>query len=889
VTLGHPRQATLVLRQRILAPLRGSAINETTAELVGAQRHIIKRPRLTRLLDETTARIILLVAPAGYGKTTLAREWCESRWGPTVWYRAGASAADVAALAADISRVVETVVPGAGEALRDYLRGQDGREPNVATLAQLLGSGLICWPQHAILVLDDYHQLIESRASDDFMGLIAQHAPIRLLLCGRSRPVWALARQLIYGQIFELDRAELAMTKAEVDEILPVPLSQEAFRLRQVAGGWPAVIGLAAHSSVARLPPSTLSHTLHSFFAQELFDRCAPRLQSALIRLAMLPAITDPLAAIAIGQEARATMAEAALAGFLTIHDGQDYELHPLLREFLRKKAPLLAEEDRQFVIDGTLKALIATHRWDDAFTVIVDCDVPHALPTLVEAALDHLLCVGRVATIRSWIEQARVEGLTDPLIDLAEGELAVRAGDLAHARFYGCRAASNATEEKGNRFRSLKLLGLVAQLSDDYETAISYYRSSEELAQTQAEVREALWGQFAAANHSESDDAIAIFSKLKALADEEPDDYLRLASGQFRLICLNHTSLETMSEELGIQYPLVSLATNPHIVSSFLILYAQCLMLSGHYSKALRIGIEATETAARFGLVFAVPYAQTVQAFAMSGLKRFNEADSVIRKLIDHASDNGDSLTLANARVARARLLLAQGAYADASEETDPRLLRASTPGMRGESLAVHALALACLGDLSGAELMLREARKYSRAVETETPALATEAVISLQAAINDDSAARFLQHVNVTRHVDAFVAAYRAYPDLLSTYAALKPFRSLVEETLARGDDREFAQGVAAWRESRAVEDPPLSRRELDVLALVAIGLGNAAIAQKLYISEATVKVHMRHIFEKLGVSSRTQAALHPVARRAHYATSEISSQTPPDARSL
>jgi DNA-binding NarL/FixJ family response regulator len=72
------------------------------------------------------------------------------------------------------------------------------------------------------------------------------------------------------------------------------------------------------------------------------------------------------------------------------------------------------------------------------------------------------------------------------------------------------------------------------------------------------------------------------------------------------------------------------------------------------------------------------------------------------------------------------------------------------------------------------------------------------------------------------------------------------------------------------------------------VEVLALVATGLGNAAIAQKLYISEATVKVHMRHIFEKLGVNSRTQAALHPAARKAYYATSEISAQAPPGARS-
>src|SRR2546423_3679885 len=195
------------------------------------------------------------------------------------------------------------------------------------------------------------------------------------------------------------------------------------------------------------------------------------------------------------------------------------------------------------------------------------------------------------------------------------------------------------------------------------------------------------------------------------------------------------------MSDELETRYPLITLSSNPHIISSFLIIYAQCLMLSGSYAKALSIGIEAAETAARFGLVFAVPYAKTVQAFTMFGLKRFDDANSLIDSLIDCARRDGDSLTVANARVARARLFLAQGSYVDAREETEPRLLRASTPGMYGESLAVHALSLACAGKLSAAKISLDEARSSSRAIETESTALATEAVMALQAGTNDGS----------------------------------------------------------------------------------------------------------------------------------------------------
>ena len=62
--------------------------SETHAGAVGAASHIIKRPRLTKMLDETEARIILLCAPAGYGKTTLAREWVATRSEPVHWYPA---------------------------------------------------------------------------------------------------------------------------------------------------------------------------------------------------------------------------------------------------------------------------------------------------------------------------------------------------------------------------------------------------------------------------------------------------------------------------------------------------------------------------------------------------------------------------------------------------------------------------------------------------------------------------------------------------------------------------------------------------------------------------------------------------------------------------------
>src|SRR5918912_1277701 len=190
-------------------------MSEQTTEAPSARRHIIKRPRLTRLLDESSARIILLVAPAGYGKTTLAREWCNRGSKQIVWYGAGASAADIAALAADMSRTVEAVVPRSGSRLRTYLRNLDAPERDVSKLAQLLADALIAWPHDAWLVIDDYHHAVAAQPTDAFIGLLAARAPIRLLLGSRTRPSWATARHFIYGEILEVRRAELAMTDSE--------------------------------------------------------------------------------------------------------------------------------------------------------------------------------------------------------------------------------------------------------------------------------------------------------------------------------------------------------------------------------------------------------------------------------------------------------------------------------------------------------------------------------------------------------------------------------------------------------------------------------------------------------------------------------------------------
>ena len=126
------------------------------------------------------------------------------------------------------------------------------------------------------------------------------------------------------------------------------------------------------------------------------------------------------------------------------------------------------------------------------------------------------------------------------------------------------------------------------------------------------------------------------------------------------------------------------------------------------------------------------------------------------------------------------------------------------------------------------------------------------------------DESALReACQVVDETGNFDAFVTAYRACPALIAVLPNVddqdKRFTSVVLEN-------DSALAYAAGLVPRPVADrsgADLTRREREILELVSQGLSNRQIARTLWIAESTVKVHIHHILEKLGVRSRTEAA--------------------------
>ena len=253
------------------------------------ERRIIERPRLIKLLDECEARIILLLAPAGYGKTTLARQWAKTLNG-AIWISCTPAHRDVAVLAEDLGRCLDQ---GDGEMTR-LVREFVAAHAN----PQLVGRSDRRAPDRPRF--SNRYSLVADRRlpragrvdrAEDFVDTFQQDANRRFMIASRQRPAWATSKRVLYGEVQENCNASVGDGRGESSDLLGRPLESKI--LAEQAEGWPAVIALAAAADFELAPVGALPSALHDYFAEELFQRASPDLQGRLIDLSLLPRVPE--------------------------------------------------------------------------------------------------------------------------------------------------------------------------------------------------------------------------------------------------------------------------------------------------------------------------------------------------------------------------------------------------------------------------------------------------------------------------------------------------------------------------------------------------------------------------------------------------------------------
>ena len=210
----------------------------------------VPRPRLLARLDEGLARgLVLVCAPAGYGKTVLLADWTRCVGQPAAWLSLDAGDNDPARFWRHAVAALDRARPGTGERVAPLLG------PPAPSSFQGLVTALIneLAADEAVVVLDDYH-VISSQQVHESLAFLADHRPagIGVVLASRSDPPLPLPRLRAGGQLTEIRAAELRFTPAEAGELLQHAASAlpdaSVAALAARTEGWAAGLQLAALS-----------------------------------------------------------------------------------------------------------------------------------------------------------------------------------------------------------------------------------------------------------------------------------------------------------------------------------------------------------------------------------------------------------------------------------------------------------------------------------------------------------------------------------------------------------------------------------------------------------------------------------------------------------------
>jgi LuxR family transcriptional regulator, maltose regulon positive regulatory protein len=828
------------------------------------RRHA-RRPRLTRLLDESTAQAILVTAPAGYGKTTLAMEWLQGRE-DVVWYRATNASADVAAFSAGLAETVAQLVPGAGERLRQRLRVADTPERAARPLAELLAEDLAAWPDGALLVIDDYHLVADSQPVEDFFDWLLTLAPgLRVLVTTRRRPRWASARRILYGEITEIGRDQLVMNAEEAGRVLEDRTPESVRALVAQAEGWPALIGLAALTAAREIPGERVSEALYRYLAEEVMRRESPEAERLMLIASVPVALDARVAEEVLNIDDPEPLLDGFVADGLLQPSGSQFRFHPLLRTFLRHK--LEAEDPKLFaeLTDKSIADARATERWEEAFELAIDISGALALEILEQAGAE-LLAAGRIETLDRWLAQLGEEGFRQPVARLVHAEVALRKGQLAQAAGLAEAAAIELAADSEHISRAWHLAGQALYLRSQSEAAARFQRRAHKFARGPEDMKRALWGLAMTETELGLDIAESRIDALQKLEAGDVNTKLRVGLGR-QIIAASRGSFAGIWDEIQ---PLTSLADHADDPMAKTTLWANAAYLCvarAHYSEGAQLAERALESCLQFRLDFATGFCLGYLAAAEAGMRQFAAASQRLRELADLAERQDNAYLRLMHAVLSIRLALARGQGSQALNIEIPLPDVLVPPASRGELLSLVAIAAAVEGQFELAHQNVEAARRLTRAVEARFFSEFAE-LIEFRTTTNrvDEAESRSVELIMATAEadfLDAFVVAYRVYPELLLTLSKSSRLIAL-RGVIRRSNDIAFARAHGLSIGNTNPQTADLTKRETEVLSLLSRGLTNSQIAKRLFISESTVKVHVHRILAKLGAKTRLQAAL-------------------------
>ena len=886
----------------------------TKLHVPGSRTDLVSRPRLAERLDDGFGQgLVLVCAPAGYGKTVLLADWARHGRRPAAWLSLDAGDNDpvrfwrhvLAALDQVHEGIAGRVSPLAGPPPPSSFEGLVTALIN--DLAARPGDG------EALLVLDDYH-VIGSRQVHDSLRFLLEHRPpgLRLVLTSRSDPPLALARLRARRQLAELRAAELQFTAEEAAALLRqvAAIPDVALPAADVAAlaarteGWAAGLQLAALSLRGQpditgfVAAFTGSHRyVLDYLTEEVLERQPEQVRAFLLETSVLERLSGPLCDAVTGRAgSQALLEQVERAGlFLMPLDEVRgwWRYHHLFADLLR--ARLQQEQPGQ---------VAQLHRdaaaWHEDHGLAEDA-IRHAVAAgemtwaarLIERQFDTIAGLrGEAATIQRWLAALPADLVQSrPRLLLAQAQVDVGAGRVeAVERLVEAaeRAQAGAAEEPfdppggpgGSLLVNIPALiaihrSLLAMLHGDAEATAAFASRTlaelgegeqllEYVARFNLGIADWLRGRLA--------DAERVFVPSIAGWADRPTitvwgrhvlGQVQRARGHLDAAALAcQQALETTAPPGRPPLP----AAGPAYVCLAEVAYQRNELEAAlrHVTEGIALCRQLAYTPPLAAGLVTLAWIRQATGDPAGALKAMGEAGQAAP---------GPPGLLNPVPAQRARLLLAQGDLAAAARWAAERGLgpddEPDYPREPGHLLLARVL---LAQDRPGQALALLDRLHAAAAAQDRTGSMIEAGALRALALAAGGQEADAVSTLAGALTLACPQGQVRIFADEGSPMAAL--VRKLIAaqrsgQAAARVPlgclarlQRAFDAGHTAPR-TLAVPGlvEPLTSRELEVLERLAAGRSNQAIARELVVTLDTVKKHVSHVLDKLGAANRTE----------------------------
>lgn len=859
---------------------------------------LVRRTRLVQKLDQgLEVGLVLVSAPAGYGKTTLLSAWLSQVDTPVAWLSLDETDNDPPCFLAYLAAALAGIDPALGEVLENSPNFRT--QPEVVLLLTPLINLIAQRKRPFFLILDDYH-LIHDQLVHQLVNFLLDHrpSPLHIVLSTRADPPFPLARMRARSEVIELRLADLRFRTREAAEFLDRTMqltisTDDIASITARTEGWIAGLQIAALSMrnvddvsgfIASL--SGNDYYMFDYLMKEVISNQPPEIQRFLLYSSILNQLTPPLCDALLKDDIEPPYHPAAdilqqlehLNLFLIPLDNEHrwYRYHhlfsDLLKVILEQSYPNISlelhrrasawyesqgalSEALQHALDSGDMQLVAQIVSTYVLALWESDEIASLLRKIDAMPLDQLVCVPWLGIARAWIVGIGDVQKTEQLLEDIELSLENTSEIIDRQLIKSHIAAARANY--------LSVRGDFDQVIIQAQIALSILPETETVLRARCLT---LWG-VALANSQNSPAAIPILEQALLLLRHanKPGAIMftaaklagaYLLTGQLhycQLICMEtlefaeitkvrfHQQLSTTAEiysmlsrvhaewgenDQAIEFARKGLALSERwghqaFICTCLFYLGRALVFHNDMEEARRIFQRAGEIARKVS-----PWLwREIELLILDSLLDADPTLSIeIVSQVHQLKDNGVSLS----PMVKARLFLREVKFDEALEALDQALveLTGKTTFSTVRIYALRALAYQAKRDEKQSLTALR------LALELGEP----------------------------ENRIASFVREGEAMENLLRLARAKDITPSFVERILAAFAARNKPEVVHAPIPQMLPE--PLSEREQQVLQLLAQGYANKQIASVLVVSNQTIHQHLKHIYDKLDVHSRTEA---------------------------